>query len=29
MRGVVTLAAAFLLPRTTPHRELLVFIDLV
>ncbi len=29
MRGVVTLAAAFLLPATTPHRELLVFIALV
>ncbi len=29
MRGVVTLAAAFLLPMTTPHRELLVFIALV
>ncbi|MEO3936068.1 Na+/H+ antiporter [Dermatophilaceae bacterium Soc4.6] len=29
MRGVVTLAAAFLLPSTTPHRELLVFIALV
>jgi len=29
MRGVVTLAAAFLLPATTPRRELLVFIALV
>jgi len=29
MRGVVTLAAAFLLPASTPHRELLVFIALV
>lgn len=29
MRGVVTLAAAFLLPPETPHRESLVFIALV
>ena len=29
MRGVVTLAAAFLLPASTPHRESLVFIALV
>ena len=29
MRGVVTLAAAFLLPPTTPHRDTLVFIALV
>jgi len=29
MRGVVTLAAAFLLPLTTPHRETLVFLALV
>ncbi len=29
MRGVVTLAAAFLLPASTPHRETLVFIALV
>ena len=29
MRGVVTLAAAFLLPPDTPHREALVFIALV
>lgn len=29
MRGVVTLAAAFTLPATTPHREVLVMIALV
>lgn len=29
MRGVVTLAAAFLLPENTPHREALIFIALV
>lgn len=29
MRGVVTLAAAFVLPVETPHREVLVFIALV
>jgi Na+/H+ antiporter len=29
MRGVVTLAAAFVLPEQTPHREVLVFIALV
>jgi Na+/H+ antiporter len=29
MRGVVTLAAVFVLPETTPHREVLVFIALV
>lgn len=29
MRGVVTLAAAFLLPVTTPQRQLLVFVALV
>jgi len=29
MRGVVTLAAAFLLPATTPHRTTLVFVALV
>ncbi|TWD83840.1 sodium/proton antiporter (CPA1 family) [Kribbella amoyensis] len=28
MRGVVTLAAVFVLPESTPHRELLVFIAL-
>lgn len=29
MRGVVTLAAVFVLPENTPHREVLVFIALV
>lgn len=29
MRGVVTLAAAFLLPESTPHREILVFVAMV
>lgn len=29
MRGVVTLAAAFLLPQSTPEREVLIFIALV
>ena len=29
MRGVVTLAAAFVLPETTPHREVLILIALV
>ena len=29
MRGVVTLAAVFILPQDTPHREVLVFIALV
>jgi monovalent cation/hydrogen antiporter len=29
MRGVVTLAAAFVLPTTTPHREVLILIALV
>lgn len=29
MRGVVTLAAVFILPESTPHREVLVFIALV
>ncbi|MFC0625408.1 Na+/H+ antiporter [Kribbella deserti] len=29
MRGVVTLAAVFVLPASTPHREVLVFIALV
>ncbi|WP_433022655.1 Na+/H+ antiporter [Kribbella sp. CA-294648] len=29
MRGVVTLAAVFILPENTPHREVLVFIALV
>ncbi len=29
MRGVVTLAAAFVLPEDTPHREVLLFIALV